>query len=132
MELKLTQNAVAMLNVLLNNPRNLYSEAVQSFGGITPVVPYKAPDVIVALELVALIRWLEDTLMERQSDGRFKLPEKGWSGVLGKRSYLRLKEIVKHYEMWGLLTHNCIPYMELVYGLEGKSLESDIVDIAAD
>lgn len=132
MDVTLTQSAVAMLNVLLNNPIQLYQNTIQTLGGIPPVVPYRAPDVVVALELVALVRWLENKVMEKQTDNRFKLPVDGWKGTLNKKSQLRLREVVKHYEQWGLLTPNCIPYMELVYGLEGKSLESDLVDVEKD
>ena len=124
MDVLLTQHSIAMLNAILNNPRQLQPEA--------QIVVYKAPDPLAALEIVALIRWLESKVMEKQPNGKFSIPVAGWKGAVSKKSQLRLKDIVKHYEQWGLLTPNCIPYMELVYGLDGKSLDSDIVDVEMD
>jgi hypothetical protein len=134
MEILLSRNAIAILNVCVNEPRRLAPDFNGMSGdpAIKQVVPYKAPDTVVALELVAITRWLENKVLLKQDDGRFMVPLTGWKGTISKKALLRLKEIVKHYEPWGLLTHNCAPYMELLYALDGKPIEADLVDVEKD
>lgn len=133
MDVNLTQSAIAMLNVLFNEPKRLYPESVPSpMGGVPLLVPYKAPDTVAALEMVSIVRWMENKVMTKQPDGRFKLPPEGWKGSISKTAYRRIKEIIKYYETWGFLAPNCVAYMDLVYGMDGKLIDSDLLDVEKD
>lgn len=134
MEITLSRNACAILNVLINDPNRLLPgiNPYNATAETKPVMPYKAPDTAVGLELVAISRWLENKVLLKREDGLFNVPLNGWKGNVGKKSLIRLKEIAKHYEPWGLLANNCAPYMELVYALDCKKIEDDLVDIGND
>lgn len=122
MEVILTVPAIGMLNILLNDPQRLLPGS--------PIKPYPVPDQAAAMEVIAIIKWLQSKLLVITPEGKLDPASlKPWRGHLNPVIHNRLKAIVKHYEPVGLLTHNVVAYMSLVRGLEGRSLGPEIIDI---
>jgi hypothetical protein len=122
-EITLSAQAVAMLNIVLNDHSRLLPQNLQP----SPVMPYRVPDQIAALEIASIVRWIQTKVVKRDESGRSYVEK--WSGTLNKRSILRIQHILKHYEQWGLLTHNCTAYLDLLYSLDGRSVEADLMDV---
>ena len=122
-EISLSMPAIGMLNALLNDPQRLMPNVVPN-----PVKPYPVADSLVSLELLSIIRWLQTKVLVIGPDGRVgKLAP--WAGTLNKRTRQRLQSVCKHYESWGLMSHNCSAFLALTYALDGKSVEAELVDV---